>query len=604
MARRAGPLAIAIPVLLVLAALPFVLPNYYLHTLVMAGIFVMLTSTLNLIHGYVGRLSLGHTAFYGLGGYAAALLATKLGFGLLLTLPLAAGIAALAGLFIGHVTLRFRGAHFVLVTLAFAAIAQLVANNWIDLTGGPMGLSGVLSPPVLRSWGGLRVFASKASFYWLVLGWDAVFVYLAWRIVNSPVGDAMIALREDEHLAEAVGISEYKYSMIAFVVGAAGAGIAGALYAHYVMFVSPEIFRFENMISMLVMVILGGVGTVMGPVVGAVLVTVLLEALRLEEWLREPLFGAILVAATLLFPQGIVRLVGGKFRSAAGERRSAAAPSHVRPASGPIVERHGGGAGTVPLLQVEALSIRFGGLAAVDGVSFAVNGGEIVSLIGPNGAGKTTTLNLISGFLNRHGGRITFKGRDIPRGTRPNRIAALGIIRTFQTTRGLLGVSIEQAVRIGLHRRLDFGWPSVVFGGRSARAAQRQAEERIDHLLRRVGLARDANELVGKLSYGEQRLLEIAIALAADPELLILDEPAAGMNPEETLRMMALIREIRGSGVTVLLVEHDMKLVMGLSDRIVVLDHGRLIAEGTPVEIQQNQQVIDAYLGRAAHAAA
>jgi branched-chain amino acid transport system permease protein len=598
---RASQLAGLAVVVAVLAVAPLGLANYHLHTLIMAGLFVMLASGLNLIHGYVGRLSLGHTAFYGIGGYTAGLVATKLGGGLLLTLPAAALATAAAGLAIGHVTLRFRGAHFVLVTLAFAAILQLLATNLVDLTGGPMGMSGISSPLLHRDLGSWRIFGSRASFYWLVLAVDVVALCLIWRLVNSAAGDAMVALREDENLAEAVGVSGYRYSMLAFVAGAVLAGIAGAIYAHYVSFVSPELFRFEIMISILVMVIIGSVGTVSGPVIGAVLVTVLLEGLRLNEALREPLFGAILVAATLLFPKGVVVLAASgleRFR----RRDEKPLPAPVPAPAGAVLN----GPGRVArekLLEIEGLSVRFGGLVAVDNVSFAVHRGEIVSLIGPNGAGKTTTLNLVTGFIARTAGRIRFKGGAIEPGERPHRIAARGVIRTFQTTRGLMDISIGQALRIGLHRSRKTRLADLVFGTKAATLAETEA--RIAALLARVGLARDPAELTRNLSYGEQRLLEVAIALAAEPELLILDEPAAGMNTEETLRMMGLIRRIRDDGVTILLVEHDMKLVMGLSDRIVVLDHGKVIAEGPPAQIRSDAGVITAYLGRgAAHAAA
>ncbi len=252
-----------------------------------------------------------------------------------------------------------------------------------------------------------------------------------------------------------------------------------------------------------------------------------------------------------------------------------------------------------PLLTVEGLTVRFGGLVAVDDAHFVVRRGQIVSLIGPNGAGKTTTLNLITAFIERSTGRIVFDGKELPRRMRPNQIAARGMIRTFQTTRGLLDVPIGKAVETGLHRTLELTWPRI------ARAAllglpDMQLQARSARYLRQVGLHRDPTELTRNLSYGEQRLLEVAIALAAEPQLLVLDEPVAGMNPDETARMMALIRQIRDSGVTVLLVEHDMKLVMDLSDHIVVLDHGKRIAEGAPDAIQSNPAVIEAYLGRSA----
>jgi branched-chain amino acid transport system permease protein len=586
-----------------LATAPWLLPNYYLHTLITAGLFVLLTSGLNLLHGYVGRLSLGHTAFYGLGGYTAALLSSKLGAGLLLTIPAAVLVSVLSGLLIGHITLRFRGAHFVLVTMVFAGILQLFANNLVDFTGGPMGVSGVASPLIHQALGGAGVFGSKASFYWLVLGFDVIGVYLVWRIVHSPIGNAMVAIREDENIAEAIGINEYRYSMIAFVVGAALAGIAGAVYAHYVSFVSPELFHFNTMITILVMVILGGSGTVAGPVIASVLVVVLLEGLRLQESLREPIFGAVLVAATLLLPRGLAPLLAGRLKRSAIVAPPAPAPTPAGtpsaglvPATGPVPAARRNGE---PLLKVEGLTVRFGGLVAVDDVSFVVERGQIVSLIGPNGAGKTTTLNLVTGFIDRSAGRIVFDGRELPRSMRPNRIAALGVVRTFQTTRGLLAMPIGKAVETGLHRTLSLTWPRLLRAALMRLPDMNQAQ-RVRALLDQVGLARDPAELTQNLSYGEQRLLEVAIALAAEPLLLVLDEPVAGMNPQETERMMALIRRIRDSGVTLLLVEHDMRMVMGLSDHIVVLDHGRQIAEGEPARIQAHAAVIEAYLGRGA----
>jgi branched-chain amino acid transport system ATP-binding protein len=342
-------------------------------------------------------------------------------------------------------------------------------------------------------------------------------------------------------------------------------------------------------------------------VIGSLLVVVLLEVLRLQESLREPIFGAILVGATLLFPQGIALLAGRYMRRSKTDLHRKAAPgvpAAPAPISAPAM--HGVAArspGGGPLLRVEGLTVRFGGLVAVDDVSFEVRRGQIVSLIGPNGAGKTTTLHLVTGFIERSAGRIEFDGEELPLRTRPSRVAARGMIRTFQTTRGLLGVPIGKAVQIGLHRTLSLTWPRI------ARAAllglpDMRLEARAAVFLRQVGLARQPDELTSELSYGEQRLLEVAIALAAEPRLLVLDEPVAGMNPEETSRMMSLIRRLRDAGTTVLLVEHDMKFVMGLSDHIVVLDHGKLIAQGPPQAIQRNLAVVEAYLGRGAGNAA
>lgn len=591
---------VAIALGAVALALPLAIADaYHIHLLIMAGIFALLTLGLNLVWGYVGLLSLGHPAFFGLGGYTAAMLALGPACGLLVTVPAAAAVGAGVGALIGHVTLRLRGPYFVIVTLAFAEILRLVAINWVDVTNGPMGLAGIPAPLVHRRLG--PELSEKGAFYVLVAGLVVLAALALGRLARSRLGRAMIGLREDEALAEAVGISAYRFSMTAFVVGAGLAGVAGAVYAHYIGFVSPEIFGFHFTISMLIMLLVGGLGTVGGPLVGAVLFIAIPEYLRLSKELREPIFGAILIAAVLTVPAGIVPAIISCRRRRSPERAIAAAAAPPPPVSVSASASPAAG----PVLEVDRLSIRFGGLDAVREASFRLARGEILSLIGPNGAGKTTILNLATGFLRPTCGRILLGGQAVAPATPPHLIASRGVIRTFQKTRAFAGVSIRTAVMIGLHRRLAARWLAILLDRATVRREEREAAARADALLEFVGLRRSGDELTRTLSYGEQRLLEVAIALAAGPEVLLLDEPAAGMNPEETARVMGLIRRIRDLGVTVLLVEHDMKLVMGLSDRIVVLDHGAVIACGRPAEISADPAVIEAYLGRGfAHARA
>jgi branched-chain amino acid transport system permease protein len=289
--------------------------KYQLHLVIMAAIFAILTMGLNLIYGYVGQLSLGHTAFFGIGAYTSALLALRLELGFGWTLLAAAGLAGLAGAFIGHITLRLREAYFVIVTLSFSEIIYLVVVNWVDFTGGPMGLPGVPSPAGSLPGVGAWEVTSKVSYYYLTIAVLLPLVLIVYRMIRSPIGTAFVALRENEDLAASVGISAYRYAMIAFVTGAAFAGLGGSLYAHYVGFISPEVFTFHYMIMMLIMAIIGGLGTISGPIVGSVLFTLLSEYLRVAEKLREPIFGAILMVSIIFMPQGIVPLAGRLWRA-------------------------------------------------------------------------------------------------------------------------------------------------------------------------------------------------------------------------------------------------------------------------------------------------
>jgi len=313
--KQARMLAIAAAVL-GLGLLPLALTSkYLLHLVIMAAIFAILTMGLNLIYGYVGQLSLGHTAFFGIGAYTSALLALRLQMGFGWTLLSAAIAAGAAGIFIGHITLRLREAYFVIVTLSFSEIIYLVAVNWVDFTGGPMGLPDVPSPagrlPGIGAW----EITSKVSYYYLVMAVLLPLALIVYRMVRSPVGTAFVALRENEDLATSVGIGAYRYAMIAFVTGAIFAGLGGSLYAHYVGFISPEVFTFHYMIIMLVMAIMGGLGTISGPIVGSILFTLIPEYLRVAEKLREPIFGAILMVSIIFMPQGIVPLVGRLWRA-------------------------------------------------------------------------------------------------------------------------------------------------------------------------------------------------------------------------------------------------------------------------------------------------
>jgi ABC-type branched-subunit amino acid transport system ATPase component/ABC-type branched-subunit amino acid transport system permease subunit len=558
---------------------------YHLHVVIMAGIFTILALSLNLLLGYTGQLSLGHAAFFGIGAYTSALLALRLEWPFWLGLPGAAAVAGLAGWAIGRLALRVRGAYFVLVTISFAGVISLVSVNWMELTNGPLGLPGVPAPVVA----GVS-FRTKSAYYYLVLAAGAGSYLVCHRLVGSRLGRGFLALRENEPLAESVGVDPTRTLVLAAVVSAAMAGVAGGLYAHYTRFVSPEVFLFSYTVTMVIMVVAGGKGTLAGPVVGAVLFTVLPEALReAMAWQWQMLaYGVLLVLLVFFLPRGIVSYFGGGRR---GSLRDLPQESGLRPPS-PRSNRDSSG----PPLMVEDLAVEFGGVVALTGVSFTVRPETITSLIGPNGAGKTTAFNAITGYLRPGRGRVTF-GDEPLTGRRPCDIARRGVVRTFQKTSVFPALAVLDNVLIGLHLRGRVGLASIVAGRRTVAAEETRLRAEAEAIIAFVGLERRRADVASSLPYGEQRLVELAVALAAQPKLLLLDEPGAGMTGVEKERLVELIRRVREQGVTVCLVEHDMRLVMGISDTVIVLNHGRVIAEGAPAVIQAHPEVIRAYLG-------
>jgi branched-chain amino acid transport system permease protein len=613
---------IVLLVLLALASTPLWTSLYTLHVLITTTIFIIAAMSLNLLLGYAGQLSLGHVAFFGIGAYASAL--TSLGFEVHLTDDVAIGVrpkpvwlamltgvlvASLCGYALGRIAFRVRGAYFVIVSISFAEVVRLVAVNWVELTQGPMALNNI--PPLILGIPGVfeLSFLRKPAYFWLVLAAATVCYALIRRLVRSHAGRAMIALRDNEALAESVGIDVTRYLVLASVASAAMAGLAGALYAHYVRIVDPDIFLFIYTVIMVIMVVTGGKGTLTGPIVGGAVFGMLPELLRsfaIAPELQWVLFGALMILVVFLLSEGIVPAV----RSWRARRGQDPVPSEPPVDAVPCARIIGGagasptttGSGEMPvsatrILQVKDLAIRFGGLMAVESMTFEVCRGEVLSLIGPNGAGKTSVFNAITGYLRPAGGDISYGSCRLTR-LPPHAIAALGVVRTFQKTSLFGDQSVLDNVRTGLHlcsRR----HPLAIAGLPSAKANERAREAAWD-ILRFMALEARANEAGSALPYGEQRLLEVAIALAAHPSLLLLDEPVSGMNPAEKVRFMATLARIRSKGITVLLVEHDMRTVMGVSDRVICLNQGRIIADGSPQQIQSHPEVIRAYLGERA----
>ena len=591
---------ILIPACLIVAVLLLprvVTSSYWLNLINLAISFSIAAIGLNIVLGYAGQLSLAQAAFWGVGAYTSALLTTQLGVPVWLGMFAAFFTAACFGVLLGIPTLKLSGHYLAMATIGFGIILQLILVNAIWLTGGSDGIIKIPSP-----WIGSTELADPGQFFYVAAISLILFTWGAINLKNSRVGRAFLAIRENEMAAETTGVDTTYYKIMAFALSAGYAGFGGWMYAHSCShYISPDTFSFDQSVMLLVMAVLGGNGSAIGAIIGSVLMTLLPEVLRFLKNYYMMFYAAGIVLIMIFMPGGIMGLLKntrvsqrlqGWWNAGAPAASSAAGDnSGARPAA----VGAGAGAGEV-LLSVKGLAKQFGGLKAVDGVDIEVRRGEIQALIGPNGSGKTTTLNMLSGLYVPSGGQISLEGVDIA-GRKPHFITSLGIARTFQNIRLFGELSALDNVLIGQQCHSSSGLASSIFHPPSQKAEEARMREKAIEMLEFVGLKGKENAQSNSLPYGQQRLLEMARALVSDPKLLLLDEPAAGLNAAETETLVELLFQISKRGITILLVEHDMNLVMNVSDHITVLNFGRKIADGSAEEIETNQEVIDAYLG-------
>ncbi len=559
-------------------ALAATVNGYYVFVLANVALFAIVGIGLNVLLGLTGQMSFGHVGFYAIGAYAVAILTGKAGWSFWAAWPAGALIAAAAGALLALPALRAKGPYLAMITIAFGFIVEHAIVEARDLTGGQNGIMGIAGPALGGFARGERAAAMLA-----VLTAGAALAAFA-LLSRGGWGAAMRAVRDSETAAESIGLDPLRIKTVAFALSALCAGAAGGLFAPLSGFVTPHTFGFGQSILFVLVVMVGGAGSVAGPLAGALVVALLPELLSSFEEYRLLIFGLLLLVVLWVAPEG----ADGLWRRLAGRVAAPrAAPAHAEGAEAVLPPRAPGAP-----IRTEGLSMQFGGVRAVDDLTFATQAGGITSLIGPNGAGKTTVLNMLSGFYRPTGGGFSL-GTQPLQGRRAFRIARAGVARTYQTSQLFGSLGVEDNVALALGR----GRLGPLLGARRFRSASARAEAR--RLLAFCGYAGPLQAPAADLAHVDRRLVEIARALATAPQALLLDEPAAGLSREDKTRLAQLLERIAAAGIGVLLVEHDMELVMGISDHIVVLDAGRRLAVGGVAAIQADPAVRKAYLGEA-----
>jgi branched-chain amino acid transport system permease protein len=573
-------LAAYVALVILAMTLAIVVPKtgYILNISMQATTYAIAVLGLTVVLGLCGQINLAQAAFFGIGAYAVGIGQTEYGVNFWVCLLLGMSGAAFMGAVLGASTLKLGGHYLAMVTISFQQIVTLVLINWIPVTKGPDGVRSIPRP---------ALFTDASTFLALCIGVLAACGYLLWRLRDTQLGRAMRAVRDNELAASVAGIDVYRTKVMAFAISSILGGLGGGLFAAGFAYVSPDQFSFAESVVFLTMVLLGGVSSPIGAAIGTGLLILIPEWLRFLKsvpGLYLAIYGAAVILIVLFMPDGIWGFVRGHLDRF--KRRPALAGAAAQ------LQFAGGGSGTQTILELKGLSKHFGGLKAVDEVDLAIRRGGVHALIGPNGSGKTTTLNVISGLYRATSGKIFLNGRDVT-DLPPHARTVAGLGRTFQNIRLWRSMTAMENVMIGAER------PGSTFATSSAAAVARARAA-----LAFVDLEARADELVAGFSYGHQRAVEIARALAADPVLLLLDEPGAGLNSSEKVELRDLLKRISARGLTILIIDHDMTLVSEVAQHITVLNFGRRIADGYSADVLRHPDVVAAYLGTAPDVAA